>query len=279
MATAILISSHVAAGAVGLKANIAALNHGCVDWVALPTTLLSGHPARPHHAGAAVDPALLTSMIEALDAEGVLASCDAALFGYMPSAAHVAVAVALAQRLRKQNPDATLLVDPIIGDTPKGLYVQTDVAEAIRDNLLPLADIATPNAFELHWLTGRSSADPQAAAVAAKRLSPAAVVVTVVPYGQALLANVLVTGDEVCCTTVNKLERVPHGVGDLFAGLLVAELAANATLTSALGFATAVVDQTLAASHQSEELQVHNLPNGGTVRPIRVEPLPLRDDP
>ena len=32
----------------------------------------------------------------------------------------------------------------------------TETAEAIRDQLVPLASIATPNLFELQWLTGAS---------------------------------------------------------------------------------------------------------------------------
>ena len=34
-----------------------------------------------------------------------------------------------------------------------------ETAEAIRDQLLPLAAIATPNLFELQWLTGTSVTD------------------------------------------------------------------------------------------------------------------------
>ena len=46
-----------------------------------------------------------------------------------------------------------MLVDPVLGDAGR-LYVAQETAEAIRDRLIPLADIATPNLFELGWLTG-----------------------------------------------------------------------------------------------------------------------------
>ena len=52
-----------------------------------------------------------------------------------------------------ENP---VCVDPIWAMREK-LYVARETAEAIRDQLLPLASIATPNLFELQWLTGTSS--------------------------------------------------------------------------------------------------------------------------
>ena len=59
-------------------------------------------------------------------------------------------------RSRRRTRQAIHLCDPIIGDTG-GLFQPEAVAGAIRDRLLPLADIATPNRFELGWLTGAAT--------------------------------------------------------------------------------------------------------------------------
>ena len=59
---------------------------------------------------------------------------------------------------RRPTPNALVCVDPILGDAGK-LYVAEETAEAIRDQLLPLASIATPNLFELQWLSGASVTD------------------------------------------------------------------------------------------------------------------------
>ena len=44
--------------------------------------------------------------------------------------------------------------DPVIGDDRDGVYVRPGIAEMLRDRMLPAADIATPNRFELDMLTG-----------------------------------------------------------------------------------------------------------------------------
>ena len=133
-----------------------ALGH---DVTQLPTIILvespcdgRGSPARPW------PPERLAEMIDAIDANGLLDGHDALLTGYMPSAAHVALACDLVDRLARRGPRPKVVVDPILGDDPKGLYLGEEAALAVRDSLVPLADILTPNCFELGWLTGRSVA-------------------------------------------------------------------------------------------------------------------------
>jgi len=47
-----------------------------------------------------------------------------------------------------------VLLDPVIGDFHKGLFVSQETARAIKDALLPLAQIVTPNRFEAEVLIG-----------------------------------------------------------------------------------------------------------------------------
>ena len=69
--------------------------------------------------------------------------------GYLPKPAHVDV-VATALRDYK----GVVLLDPVIGDYKKGLFVGEATAMAIRDQLLPMAQIVTPNRFEAEVLIG-----------------------------------------------------------------------------------------------------------------------------
>ncbi len=52
-----------------------------------------------------------------------------------------------------------VLLDPVIGDYQKGLFISSETARAIRDYLLPLAQIVTPNRFEAEVLLGLSGDD------------------------------------------------------------------------------------------------------------------------
>src|SRR5690606_12242409 len=94
------------------------------------------------------------------------------LSGYLVAASQVEPIRKLVVDLKRENPSILFACDPVIGDIG-GLYVAEETAAAIRDRLLPLADIATPNRFELAWLTGLSAGTPQPAQKVARRLGPA----------------------------------------------------------------------------------------------------------
>ena len=52
-----------------------------------------------------------------------------------------------------------MVVDPVIGDRTKGMYVSIETARAIQQYLLPRAEIITPNRFEAEVLLGISQSD------------------------------------------------------------------------------------------------------------------------
>ena len=146
MPRVLAISSHVACGHVGLAAIVPALQALGHDVIALPTVLLSNHPGHAHVAGARVDPDQLRRMLGALEANGWLGDIDAVLTGYLPSVEHVRFAADAVAAVTQANPRAIVLVDPILGDDPKGLYIDVTAAAAIRDTLLPAA-----TTIKLRW--------------------------------------------------------------------------------------------------------------------------------
>ena len=68
--------------------------------------------------------------------------------GYLGDAATGAAAAEMVTAAKEVNPNALYLLDPVLGDDGK-LYVREGVEAAIAEELLPLADIVTPNLFEL----------------------------------------------------------------------------------------------------------------------------------
>ena len=69
--------------------------------------------------------------------------------GYLPKRDHVSIVATQLQEYK-----GVVLLDPVIGDYQKGLYVSQETARAIREKLLPLAQIITPNRFEAEVLLG-----------------------------------------------------------------------------------------------------------------------------
>lgn len=256
MPRVLLLSSFVARGGIGLSANIAPLQAAGIVTIPLPTTLLSNNPSYQPVAGAAVAPDAIFAMANALDGNGWLEDVDAILTGYLPSAGHVSAARAIVEKVRERNPRAFYVCDPIAGDDPDGLYIDVAAAGSVRDDLVPLADLVTPNRFELEWLSGRRITDVEGAIAAARQLGPPAVVVTSIPSGEAQLVNVAVSQDGVGIAVVEKRSGVPHGTGDLFAGLLLARLLSGDHLPQALATATDGVGKALAASTGDAELRL-----------------------
>lgn len=74
--------------------------------------------------------------------------------GYLPKPQHVDIVATLLHEYK-----GVVLLDPIIGDYAKGLYVSEETARAISDWLLPIAQIITPNRFEAEVLLGTGSRD------------------------------------------------------------------------------------------------------------------------
>jgi pyridoxine kinase len=258
MPTILSLSSQVARGHVGHSATVFAWQRLGIEVVALPTILLSNRPDYPHRAGERIRPELLGEMIAALDANGWLGEIDAVFTGYLPSAAHVGLAAGLIARLKGAKPELLYCCDPILGDEPDGLYIAEDAANALRDTLLPLADLITPNRFELEWLTSEGVRSAEDAVRAARRLARPMVLATSTPAADSEdeLTNLLVEEAKAWGAVVGRRATVPHGTGDLIAALFFGHLLRSRPAPEALALATAGIEAVIDASEGSEELNL-----------------------
>lgn len=216
MGRVLAISSQTVYGPVGNSAAVPALQQSGHEVLALPTVVLSNHPGHGKPVGLATPAPLITDMLSSLDRLGAFRGLDAVLTGYFASAAQVVAATKQITTLKEVNQALHVLVDPVIGDHG-ALYVAVDVAEAIRDLLLPLATITTPNLFELLWLSGETGVS-----AAVRKLNVAETIVTSVPDG-ANLKTQLHAGGLVLDHTMTRREQVPNGTGDFLSGCYLAE--------------------------------------------------------
>jgi pyridoxine kinase len=155
--------------------------------------------------------------------------------------------------------------DPICGDHEK-LYLPTDVMHGLRDRLLPLADMATPNLFELQMLAGRDGfADEVEIIDAARDLALAHMVVTSAPAPEGRIATLTIGADVMRCETA-KAPEAPYGMGDFFAALYLA-LFLNED-PKALGIACATLGQMAATN-----METKSLPHG----PVQVAAAAIQD--
>ncbi len=266
------ISSQVSRGHVGNSATTPALQAlGCECW-ALPTVILANRPDHGSTAGFPVAATELSAMIRQFDAMGWLASCGGLLTGYFRTAEQVAVAADAVARMRVEIPDLVYCCDPIIGDEQSGPYVPEEVATAIRDRLVPLADIVTPNRFELEWLTGTPVTDLVGAQRAAARLGVPSVLATSVPPGGNRIATALIDDREVVFTSTAVHDGVPKGTGDVLAALFLAHRLNGRDGADALALAAGALEVLIEASRGYDELQLAPV----LATAVVAQPLPVQ---
>lgn len=253
------ISSFVGFDTVGLRAIAPALAALSCEAIELPTVVLSNHPGHAHVAGERMPAHFIAKSAEALSTGGWLSQLSSVVTGYLPAAEHVRAAREALATAKCQSPGLLYVLDPILGDDPKGLYIDEAAALAVRDVLVELADVLTPNRFELEWLTGCRVSDVSEAVAAARTLPAPAVVVTSVPAPSDHLATVLVTRADMLVLSTPKRAGVPHGTGDLLAGLLTAHLAHGALLRDALSQSHATLERVIEISCGRERLDLSAL--------------------
>jgi pyridoxine kinase len=274
MAKVLSISSRVVYGYVGNSAAAFVLQRMGHEVLAAPTIILSNRPGYKAVAGEAMDPAMLDAMLRAALANGALDGLDAVLTGYMPTPEHAEFCRAWIETIRARSPDCDYLCDPIVGDEPSGVYVAEDAARAVRDRLVPLADILTPNAFELGWLSGRAVANPADAIAAAKALRRPTVVATSAPASApGMLANICVERGQAVATQSPKRIVQAHGTGDFFAAILLAHKLNGLASSAALRAATAAIDYVLERSESRSELALIETQDVWAAKAPKLAPL------
>ena len=152
------IQSRVAYGHVGNAAAVFPLQRLGVEVWAVNTVQFSNHTGYGAWRGRALTGAAIRLLVQGIDERGVLGECDGVLSGYLGSPATGEAVIDAVGRVKGANPAARYCCDPVIGDAGRGVFVRHGIPELIRERMLPLADVVTPNQFELDYLAGRSTA-------------------------------------------------------------------------------------------------------------------------
>ncbi len=251
MKTVLSINSVVVDGAVGGSAasNVFAA-FGVRHWL-IPTVTLSNHPGHGASARLATPADRITALFEPLRGRGRLDQVDAVVTGYFVSAEQAAAARDIVQAVKAVRPDCLYLCDPIMGDTDKGVYVADDVPGAIIDQLIPIADIITPNSFEYGQITGQSAADLK---IAASALAGRCILTS--PPG--LSAGAVFCDDGVpYAVETEAVDGCPlAGAGDIFAACYLSATLAGAGRTDAVSLAAGAVYDVMKASIAKPDLDL-----------------------
>ncbi len=148
------IQSWVSYGHVGNASAVFPLQRLGAEVWAVNTVQFSNHTGYGAWRGSVFGPELIAELVEGIAERGVLPRCDAVLSGYMGAAEIGEAILSAVSRVKVANPAAMYCCDPVIGDVGRGVFVRPGIPEFMRDRAIPVADIITPNQFELEWLSG-----------------------------------------------------------------------------------------------------------------------------
>ena len=178
------IQSWVAYGHVGNASAVFPLQRLGAEVWAVNTVQFSNHTGYGAWTGQVFTGQAVRDLVDGISARGVLPACSAVLSGYMGDVATGEAILEAVGRVRAANQLALYCCDPVIGDDGRGVFVRPGIPEFMRAHAVPAADLATPNQFELEWLTGQrcaTLADARQAVTALRRTmkaGPRAVLVT-----------------------------------------------------------------------------------------------------
>ncbi len=251
------IQSWVTYGHVGNTSAVFPLQRLGAEVWAINTVQFSNHTGYGSWTGSVFTGAQVSALVDGVAALGVLGKCDAVLSGYMGDAGIGAAILDAVARVKHANPASLYCCDPVIGDVETGVYVRPGIAEFMRDQALPAADIVTPNQFELRHLTGLACTTldgvKEAVAVVQAR-GPKVVLVTslltdATPTGA---IDMLVAGEGRChLLRTPRLPASVSGAGDAIAALFLFHMLRSGDPAEALAEAGSAIfgllDRTAAA--------------------------------
>lgn len=186
--------------------------------------------------GSVMDGDGLNLLLTGLDENGLLEDIQYVLTGYIGSATFLAAIRNVVLRVKARTPKFRYLCDPVLGDHGK-FYVPPELVGLMKSHIIPLADIVTPNQFEVEQLTGvaiQNLEDAKTASAAFHSLGPSIVFLTSLEFPTEGMPDTLTIfasqrkhsedslspsahHDEVYAIEVPKLEGAFTGTGDLTA--------------------------------------------------------------
>ena len=245
------VQSQVVYGRVGNNVAVPTLESLGLSVAAVPTVVFSNTPHYPTVHGGALPIEWFEGYLQDLSARGALHALRAVLVGYLGNPGQAEVLARWTQALQAARADLRVVIDPVMGDHDHGIYVDTGMADAYRQLLLPLAHGLTPNGFELAQLTGRPVDDMESVVTAARTLLTGrtqwVAVTSAAPatWADGEMQVAFVTRTQAHVITHARIDAVPKGTGDLFSAALTGHWLNGATLPEAIARACQMIAQAL----------------------------------
>jgi len=244
------IQSHVAYGYVGNRAAVFPLQRLGFDVIAINTVQFSNHTGYGTWEGDIFSSDHIQHVLNGVEQRLPFHQLKAVLSGYLGDAVLGELVINTVQKAKRENPSLIYCCDPVLGDIGRGIFVKPAVADFFKNNVCQVADILTPNQFELSFLSGQSiqTLDDalKACAILRQQGGPAVILVTSLQRQEAARHTIEMlvstkTGAWLVATPYLPIDPAPNGGGDLTAAVFLAHYLRTGDPALALSFVASVV--------------------------------------
>jgi len=256
------IQSAVAYGHVGNSAAVFPLQRIGVEVLPVYTVNFSNHTGYGAWRGPLIAPDDVREVITGIEERGVFGQVDAVLSGYQGGEGIGDVIIDAVARVKAANPKAVYACDPVMGNAKSGCFVAPAIPVLLRERVVPVADIITPNQFELGFLTETEPDTLEstlASADLARAMGPRTILVTSVerPDREEGTIEMLVVDDAgAWIVQTPHLPMKANGSGDVTAALFTAHYVETGSAQTALERTASSVYDLLKATLESGEREL-----------------------
>ena len=256
------IQSAVAYGHVGNSAAVFPLQRIGVEVLPVYTVNFSNHTGYGAWRGPLIAPDDVREVITGIEERGVFGQVDAVLSGYQGGEGIGDVIIDAVARVKAANPNAVYACDPVMGNAKSGCFVAPAIPVLLRERVVPVADIITPNQFELGFLTDTEPDTLESTLASvdlARAMGPRTVLVTSVerPDREEGTIEMLAVDDEgAWIVQTPHLPMKANGSGDVTAALFTAHYVETGSAQVALERTASSVYDLLKATLDSGEREL-----------------------
>ncbi|WKD58897.1 pyridoxal kinase PdxY [Corynebacterium caspium] len=264
MVTILSIQSAVAYGHVGNSAAVFPLQRMGHEVWPVYTVNYSNHTGYGAWEGPIIPAEQIAAIVRGVGERGAFPEIDGILSGYQGSPEIVEAIVQAVVDIKKANPKALYTCDPVMGNEKSGCFVSPEIPPLLKEKVLPVADIITPNQFELGYLVQQpvnTLAETLAAIDKARSIGPQIVLVTSVarpdrPEGTIEMIAADEHGEWIVQTPYLPFKR--NGSGDVTAALFTGHYLETKDLVLSLERTASSVYDLLETTYQagSRELKL-----------------------
>ncbi|WP_145947733.1 pyridoxine/pyridoxal/pyridoxamine kinase [Paenibacillus sp. Y412MC10] len=247
------IAGSDSSGGAGIQADLKTFEeYGTYGFSALTTIVTMDPDNGWHHNVYPVDSALVAEQLKTVFAGGPVDAMKTGMLGSVDI-------VRVAEQAIKSNQQKNVVIDPVMVCKGEDEVLNPESAEAIRDLLLPLATVVTPNLFEAGVLSGLGKLTSiEEMKEAARKIHGLGAQNVVVKGGKALdgdrAVDVFFDGKDFTVLETDKIEPAyNHGAGCTFAAALTGGLANGLSVAEAVAKAKDFVSAAIRSGYQFNE--------------------------